>query len=87
MNFKIMLISLVLGPSAEQVSANRVPDLTFAVEGNIKSLCPKSSRGSILNRLHEARIPARFENGDSINIQACINKSAKLEAQIVKANF
>ena len=31
-----------------QVSANQGPNSTFAVEANIKSLCLKLSRGSIL---------------------------------------
>ena len=34
--------------SSDQISAKRGTKLRFVVEANLKSLCPKSSRGSIL---------------------------------------
>ena len=74
----------------QQVSANRGPDSTFPVKVNIKSMCPKSSWATkIVFTRSTNTSPVRKWSSLLLNhnIRACINKSAKLEAWIVKANF
>ena len=102
--FQTVQISNAIGCKPHnQVSTNRGPDLTFAVEAKIKSLCHKSSRGSILKSQNRVYTKHEYQPGSKmveylmvfdaytnlcyeINIRAC-NKSAKLEARIVKADF
>ena len=49
-----------------QVSANQGPDSTFAVEANINSLCPKSSRGSILKSQNHVHTKHEYQPGSKM---------------------
>ena len=49
-----------------QVSANRGPDSTFVVEANIKSLCHKSSQGSILKSQNRVYTKHEYQPGSKM---------------------
>ena len=50
----------------QQVSANRGPDSTFAIKANIKSLCPKLSRGSILKSQNRVYTKHEYQPGSKM---------------------
>ena len=52
-----------------QVSANQGPDSTFAVEANIKSLGPKSNRGSILKSQNRVHTKHEYQPGSKMDKQ------------------
>ena len=49
-----------------QVLVNRGPDSTFAVEANIKSLCRKSSQGSILKSQNRVYTKHEYHPGSKM---------------------
>ena len=52
--------------NVNQVSANLSPDSTFAIKANIKSLCPKLSRGSILKSQNRVYTKHEYQPGSKM---------------------
>ena len=75
-----MLLGIKSKMICYQILAKRGPDSRFVLEANLKSLCPKSSWSSILKT--QNRVETMHEY--LVSNRACLYKSAKLEARIVK---
>ena len=61
-----------------QISAKQGIDSRFVVEANLKSLCPKSTRGSILKSKNRVNTKHEYQPG---------SKMVEYEARIVKVDF
>ena len=71
----ISTLFVVCKSDKKQVSANRGPDLTFAIEANIKSLCPKLSWGSILKSQNRVYPKHEYQPGSKMVVHQHIDQT------------